>query len=154
VGGGSSVTIEIHVNTGNLKLGAFGFILNYPMSMFSYTLGMEIVAGLNLMINTNTNSDIALAGFNANGVPGGTDIALIKVTLVTLASASGTGTIALSIQTLADASGTTIGTLSATGATITACGDCRAPTVEPTVAPTPTAVQTIGPGSAWIVPAS
>jgi len=150
---GTAVTIEIHANTGTTALGAFGFTVTYPTSLFTFGSIAEIASGLNLTNNTNTAGTIITAGFNANGVAGSSNLSLIRITLNAIAA--GTGNIGLTVQNLNSTSGAVIGSPSAVGGTVTVTGTATAaPTVAPTAVPTSGPTAAPGVGQVSISPAS
>jgi hypothetical protein len=115
---GATVTIEIHANTGSSALAAFAFTVLYSKNLFTYISIAEVVTGLNLTNNTNTDGIIITTGFNANGITGSSDLALIRITLTASSTVSGTGDITLSIQNLIDITYAVIGTPNAVGSSV------------------------------------
>jgi hypothetical protein len=113
---GGTVTVEIHMNTTS-DMGAFGFTVTYPSNLLTFGSIAEIASGLNLTNNTGTAGQIVTAGFNANGIAGGSDVALIRITFTASSSATGSGAIGLTVNTFADSSGTTLST-TANGGTV------------------------------------
>ncbi len=155
VDAGSAVTVEIHADTGTSPLGSFGFTVTYPAGMFSAGSIAEMTPGLNLVTNTSTEGTIMIAGFNASGIPGSTDLKLVRITLYASPGSSGSATVSLTVNSLWDSNGTSIGSPYATGGTITVSSSATpAPTAAPTVIPTsvPTAIPTATPLAPTAVP--
>jgi hypothetical protein len=115
---GASVATEIHANTGDSLLAAFGFTVTYPVTMFSFSKIEEITTGLNLTTNATAAGQVIIAGFNTPGITGSNDLAMVRITL-NASTQKGTGNIGFSIKDLTDDSIQTIGVPTAIGGSIT-----------------------------------
>jgi hypothetical protein len=94
-----------------------------------------------------------MAGFNANGIPGGTEVALVRITFTARTDVLGTAVIELKVNSLADTSGNNIGIPAALGGSIEIVNDpsiTPAPEITPTIAPT--LAPTVGPTQAPTLP--
>ncbi|MBN1699364.1 MAG: hypothetical protein JW881_17725 [Spirochaetales bacterium] len=116
-------TIEIHANTGNRKLAAYGFHVRYNTNILSLNFGVGtdgVVAGPDGFVSAtdaNTPGDKIISGFDTTGTGPGEDIHIVTVNFIALAT--GTSDIDLIVNDIVDPFTFTIGTPAGTGGSVT-----------------------------------
>jgi len=119
VNASSTFDLEVLVNTGTQKLGAYQFAVTFDKALVNVN-GVD--AGVDGFVTTvNINNDMGsliVNGFYVNGKGPGTSLRVLTIHFKALGN-TGIANIGLSVSTLADDNGTTIGTPSGQGATVT-----------------------------------
>ncbi len=116
--------LEVRVNSGLKKLGAYSFTITYNISLLNVdtskgTSGVDPGPdGFISAVNTNNAAGIlSVNGFNVNGTGPGSSLRVLTIHFKSL-FLFGTAPIGLSVSTLTDETGITIGTPSGTGGTV------------------------------------
>src|SRR4030042_3637118 len=116
--------LEVRVNSGLNKLGAYSFTITYNISLLNVdtskgTSGVDPGPdGFISAVNTNNAAGIlSVNGFNVNGTGPGSSLRVLTIHFKSL-FLFGTAPIGLSVSTLTDETGITIGTPSGTGGTV------------------------------------
>jgi len=104
---------EIHVNTGSMKIAAYGFNVAYDKNVLALdaskgTNGCEAGAqGFVSAINANSPGTIVIAGFDPFGKEPGTNLSLVKIHWI--AKAKGSSDIVITVKNVNDGAGAGIG---------------------------------------------
>ena len=118
--------IEVHVDSGSLKLGSYDITITFDPSLVNVvrTLGNNGTdagpdgLGVNVPNADNTNGRIRINGLDPFGKGPGSNLHILTIHFTSLA-AGGTSNLALTVDTLTDNTGTnTIGNPNGTGATV------------------------------------
>jgi len=103
---GADFDIQIHVNTGNQKIAAFGFDLSFDPAIVGPnvqkgTFSVDpLTEGFIQAVNASVKGTLKLAGFDANGKGPKEDLGLIKISLKGLKA--GESELALKVNNLTD----------------------------------------------------
>jgi hypothetical protein len=116
--------LDVRVDSGTKKLGAFGFTITFNQSLLNIdttkgTNGVSAgVDGFISAVNTNNGAGkVIINGFNATGTGPGSNLRVLIIHFKALMS-SGNANIGLTVSNLTDETGIKIGTPSGSGATV------------------------------------
>jgi len=158
INAGNNFVTELHLNSGNQKVSAYGVTITYDASVIAINAAIGnsgVEAGANgfvSAINNTTPGKIIISGFDTNGTGPGTDLTIVRINWTALSG--GNASMQMVIMSLIDNLLATIGTPKATVAVITIIGPTVTRTATrtatqtitaspvPTPAPTPTAAPT------------
>jgi hypothetical protein len=154
---GEHFTTEIHINSGNQKIAAYGFFIYYDNDVVQ----VDTEQGKNGVIEgpygyiADVNAlagELRFTGFDSTGSGPGSDLHF--VTIYWVVAAPGTSTLELAVDSLVDTSTDDIGTPVGRDGEVTVIA--TTPTPEPSPTPDPTTVPdpVDGAGDVWVSPSS
>lgn len=174
VSAGSEFETEIHVDSGNQRIAAYGIDVSYDPGVIEINSDPGVEAGADGYVAAYSGGAglVVISGFDVSGTGPGSDLHLL--TIYWIAVSDGSTALTLVVDTLADPDTSTVGNPSGidgyvsvgTGQIVTPTPTVDGtpiptvvPTPTPTVVPTPTAIPTLSPedppgtGDVWMVPA-
>ena len=107
-------TTEVHVNSGDQKVAAYGITINFDQTILSVntSIGSSGVTagpdGFVAAVNTTTPGVIVISGFDTGGKGPGTDLNMFTVNWTAIAA--GTSTLSVTVDDLTDETTAEIGT--------------------------------------------
>jgi hypothetical protein len=107
---GSNVVFEVHCNTGNQKLAAYGIDIYYNSGVLAINTDDDVVEGADgfiAAVNVNTVGKIITSGFDISGKGPGNDLHLL--TIMMQAVGGGTSSLDVDVRSLADSDTNTVG---------------------------------------------
>jgi hypothetical protein len=120
---GADFEIQIHTNTGNQKLAAYGFLLSYNQEIVAPNLQKgtfsvdPLPEGYVQAVNSTVKGTLKIAGFDVYGKGPKQDLGLIKVSLKALKS--GMSPLTLQVENLTDDKSQPLGKPGAKGGNVT-----------------------------------
>jgi hypothetical protein len=152
VSSGDTFITELHINSGDQRVAAFGFDIFYDPDILSADALISEPYGFTIETNYNIPGQLRTAGFENEGTEPSTDLFFLSVRWTALAE--GTSPLDLDVRALVDQTTAHIGVPSGIDGSVTVIGDTppdetpmppEEPTPDPTAVPEPTGVPTIVP---------
>jgi hypothetical protein len=120
VASGAAFTTEIHVNSGEQELAAYGIAISYDETILSIESDDDVVEGADGFIsavNVNDPGVIKTSGFDVGGVGPGADLHLLTINWDAIDT--GTVTLVIEVDSLADPDTNPIGAPAGFSGTVT-----------------------------------